>query len=47
MGSSRQVASRRFVQTQKVILLTPVPFGSTSGARSGSSPASAGDSAIK
>lgn len=34
-GSSLQSAERRSVATQKVVLLIPVPFGSTSG---GSSP---------
>lgn len=43
VGSSFQLASSRSVATQKVDLLTPVPFGSTSGGSSPSSAASAGD----
>ena len=47
VGSSRQLDSSKFVATQKVILFTPVPFGSTSGGSSPSYAASAGDYAIK
>lgn len=43
VGSSRQLTYNRLVATQKVILLTPVPFGSTSGGNSPSYAASAGD----
>jgi len=47
VGNSLQFAYSKLVATQYVVLLTPVPFGSTSGGSYPSYPASADDYAIK